>query len=271
MKGIKFMKIYEILDEENALSMGVLLYYEREGTCIIELQENLDEWTSPLLFTSYVKKKIYTIPRDISFLWVKERIIPSGRQNINGILARHKLKSYDEIKFLEISEGRCSQDSLYIRKKEKMPNYVVERMKKNIIDCVISEDDSLLCFFVDGVTKKIDLSQMAHIEGVDKILRNKDLFQSGKVCTGGYSVTFNDSIDIPANVLYESGIYIPLRLNDFLAFVQKNVLDTTESCNILECSRQNVAYMVKQQQLAPIKEEVKGNLYLKGEVLRNKW
>ena len=40
MKGIKFMKIYEILDEENALSMGVLLYYEREGTCIIELQEN---------------------------------------------------------------------------------------------------------------------------------------------------------------------------------------------------------------------------------------
>lgn len=265
------MKIFEIVDEENEISIGVLLYYEKEGTYIIELQDYLDEWTAPLLFASYVKKKIYTIPRTISFLWVKERVIPSGRQNISDILAHHKLKVYDEMKLLEISEGRCCQDSLFIKKIEKLPEYVVERTKKNMIECVISGDHVLLCFFADDIIKKVDITQITHVEGVDKVLKNKSLFQSGKVGTGGYSVTFNDSIDIPASVLYEAGEYIPLTIGDFIAFVQNNILDTTESCNILECSRQNISYMVKHQQLVPIKEEVKGNLYLKGDVLNNKW
>ena len=61
MKGIKFMKIFEIFDEENEISIGVLLYYEKEGTYIIELQEYLDEWTAPLLFACYVRKKIYQL------------------------------------------------------------------------------------------------------------------------------------------------------------------------------------------------------------------
>ena len=271
MKGAKFMKIFEILDKENEISIGVLLYYEKEGTYIIELQEYLDEWTAPLLFACYVRKKIYTIPREISFLWVKERVIPSGRQNISDILAHHKLKSYDEMKLLEISEGRCSQDSLFIKKIEKLPGYVVERTKKNLMECVISGDHSLLCFFADDTIKKVDITQLAYVEGMDKVLRNKSLFQSGKVGTGGYSVTFNDSIDIPAAILYESGVYIPLKLKDFIAFVQNNILDTSDSCNILECSRQNISYLVKQQQLVPVREEVRGNLYLKGEVLNHKW
>ncbi len=54
-------------------------------------------------------------------------------------------------------------------------------------------------------------------------------------------------------------------INVFYAVSKRN------SCNILECSRQNIAYMVKQQHLVPIKENVKGNLYLKGDILNNKW
>lgn len=49
------------------------------------------------------------------------------------------------------------------------------------------------------------------------------------------------------------------------------MLDTTESCDLLECSRQNMSYMVRKQQLTPVKEEVRGNLYLKGDVLRTLW
>lgn len=51
------MKIYEIMDSENNLSIGVLQYFEKERACVIELQEYLDEWNAPLLFTSFVKKK----------------------------------------------------------------------------------------------------------------------------------------------------------------------------------------------------------------------
>ena len=49
------MKAYEIWDDENQLSIGVLQYFDKEQRYIIELQENLDEWTAPLLFTNYVK------------------------------------------------------------------------------------------------------------------------------------------------------------------------------------------------------------------------
>ena len=271
MKGIKSMKIYEILDEENRISIGVLLYYEKEKTCVIELKDDLDEWNAPLLLASYVKKKTYTIPRDISFLWVKERVIPSGRQNIDAILRNHKLKIYDEMKLLEISQARCSQDSLFIKKIESLPEYVVERINRNLIDCAILDDNNLLCFFTDDTVKKVDLEELKATDGVDKILRNNSLFQSGKICAGGYAVTFNDSIDIPSSVLYEKGETVPLKLKDFLAFVNKNILDTRESCDVLECTRQNVSYMVNQQQLEPIKTDVKGNLYLKGDILKNKW
>lgn len=58
----------------------------------------------------------------------------------------HHMKSYDEMKFLEISEGRCSQDSLYIRKIDRLPDYVVERQKHNLVECVPMDEHALLCF-----------------------------------------------------------------------------------------------------------------------------
>lgn len=265
------MKIFEIRDSENELSIGVLLYYEKENTCVIELQEYLTEWNSPLLFTSYVKKKIYTIPREISFLWVKERVIPCGRQNISAILNTHKLEKYDELKMLEISAGKCSQDNLYIKKITKLPDFIIERRKKNLTDCVICEENMVLCFFEDETVKKISLEQIVNEDGIDKVLKNKALLESGKVGTGGYCLTFNDSIDIPALTLYDMENSVPLSKKDFEIFIKKNVLDTTEICDILECTRQNVAYMIRRGMIAPIKEEAKGNLYLKGDVLKNRW
>ncbi|PWE83179.1 hypothetical protein LD38_11455 [Agathobacter rectalis] len=64
---------------------------------------------------------------------------------------------------------------------------------------------------------------------------------------------------------------MPLTLEDFKKFTQKNMLDTTEVCNTLECSRQNISYIVKKKHILPIKESVRGNLYDKCEILRYKW
>lgn len=271
MKGMRFMKIYEILDYEEKRFIGVLLYYEQKKEFIIELSEHLDEWTAPLLFANLVKQHIFTVPRDLSFLWVKERIIPSGRQNITSILKNHKLESYDEMKFLELSRGRCSQDSLYIKKADKLPEYVRTRNEKNIVDCILCDKRVLLCFFVDGTVRKIDLNTISDMDDVDKILKNDSLYQSCEIGIGGYFITFNDSIDIAADVLYETGVRIPLSRNDFICFAQNNVLDTSQCCEILSCSRQNISYLVKQEKLHAIKENVKGNLYLKADVSRNKW
>lgn len=275
------MKIFEIIDGDKDNSVGTLLYYEKERTCIVELQEYLDEWSAPFLFANYVKNKIYTIPRDVSALWVRGRVIPSGRQNISDILKVHHLKEYDEMKFLELSEGRCSQDEMYIRQLDKLPEFVVERQQKNLSECVILGADNILCFFRDGNTRKIDLKKILkkdsvvqpldRLAGLDKVLDHDSLYKSGKIGTGGYFVTFNDSIDIPADILYGSGEEITLGLGDFKTFVRHNIIDTTESCDMLECSRQNISYMVNQGQMSAVKEAVRGNLYLKGEILSNRW
>lgn len=265
------MKIYKIIDEELDLLIGTLLYFEKSKDFVIELSEAVDEWTAPLLLTSYVKKGIFTIPRDISFLWVKERIIPSGRQNIGAILDTHKLKQYEEYAFLELSNGRCSQDQLYIKRIDELPDYVAERAKKNIKECVVLNQNTLLCFFADNTTRKVCLDELPQLDGIDKVRKNLQLLMSCQVGTGGYCITFNNAIDIPSALLYSAGIPIPLGLEDFVTFIRGNVFDTTDSCNALSCSRQNLAYLVKQEQLNTIRNDVKGNLYLKGSVLKNTW
>lgn len=265
------MKAYEIWDGENNRSIGILQYYEKEKNYIIELQEDLDEWTAPLLFTSFVCRGIYTIPRQESFLWVKERVIPSGRQNIGDILSNHKIMEYDEQKILEISRGKCSQDSLYIKKIDRLPAYVIERRKRNLVDCCMCAENEILCFFADDMVKKFSLEQIKNIDGIDKVMKNQLLFESGKVGTGGYCLTFNESIDVAANLLYEMVEDLPLRKKDFEAFVEKNVWDTSETCKALDCTRQNVSYLLNKNELTPIKKDVKGNLYLKGAVLKQRW
>ena len=248
----------------------------------------------------YVKNKVYTIPRDVSALWVRGRVIPSGRQNISDILKVHHLKEYDEMKFLEISEGRCSQDEMYIRQLDKLPEFVVERQQKNLSECVILGAYEIVTEKLNRetvyktVTRKFDVSELKmlvdvvqaskfiskkdseaqpidRLAGLDKVLENDRLYRSGKLGTGGYFVTFNDSIDVPTDILYESGEKVPLGLEDFKTFVRHNIIDTTESCEMLECSRQNISYMVNQGQMSVVKEDVRGNLYLKGEVLSNRW
>ena len=195
-------------------------------------------------FCGISEKNILTIPRDISFLWVK---------------------------FLEISEGRSAQDSLCIRKTDELPEYVMKRQKKNLLDCVALDGFSLLCFFADETVKKVELSHITRIEGVEKILKNEALFRTCGIGPGGYCATFNDSIDIPSYVLYREGSRIPLKYKDFMTFVTANIVDTQESCEMLNCSGQNLSYLLKQGYLKPLKENMKGNLYLKGDIDRNRW
>ena len=266
MEGTRFMKIYEIFDEENSLDIGVLLYHEKSKTFVIELRSELDEWTAPLLFTSFVKKGIYTISRDASLMWVRERVIPVGRQNIGSILSTHKLKEYDEMKLLELAQGRCSQDGLCIGKIDALPEFAVERAAHNLADCTALIGGILLCFFKDGTVKKISLSDIGDYQGVDKVIANNELYESCSLGWGGYYVTFNDSIDIPSWLLYETGRMLDVSYEDFIAFTEKNIVDTTKACQLLECTRQNLSYLVKQRNIEPIMTGVNGNLYLKNKI-----
>ena len=261
------MKIFELVDDEVHISIGCLLYYEKEKSFIIELQDNLTEWTAPLLFAEAVKQNKYTVLRELSLLWVKERIIPSGRQNISSILANAKLSTYNEIDLLERSKGRCSQDSIFLRKLDYVPEFVTNRMQHNLMEVVFCGGTDFLCFFCDDTVRKISFDSLKEITDIEKVISNEQVIKSGHIAAGGYVVTFNDSIDVPSSLLYDAGISISLSLNDFLCFVQNNIVDSSESCAMLECSRQNLAYLVSKNILTPVKKDVKGNLYTKGNIL----
>lgn len=265
------MKSFEIYDEINKKTLGVLLYYEKDHTFVAELKEDVDEWTAPFLFSGFVKKGIYTISREISYLWVKERLIPSGRQNIGAILSTHKLREYSEIRLLEIAEGRCVQDSLCVRRIHSLPTFVIKRQRRNLTDCVALADREILCIFADESIKKVDLDKFTEIAGIEKVMKNEALFLTCSISPGGYAATFNNSIDIPAYELYQSGKNIPLKYTDLKLLIKRNIVDTQEGCEIAGCSRQNLSYLVQKGLLTPLKENMKGNLYLKGDVQKNGW
>lgn len=267
------MKSYAIYDEElnRASAIGYLFYYEKADSFIIELCDNLDEWEAPLLLQGFVRQGIYTIPRDVSLMWVKERVIPSGRQNIGSILKTHKLKEYSEMSLLLLSKGKCSQDSCYIVEvtEEKIPGCIKDRIRNNVLECFWTEENQLVCMFIDNTVRKIDLTRLVDkYRDIYHVLKNKELLDSVKVGVGGYSVLFNESIEIQTYDLRKIGTLLPLTASDLYGFVRRNVLDTTAVCDILQCSRQNLSYLVKEGKLTPIIYGTKENLYLKGEIER---
>lgn len=267
------MKNFAIYDEqlERNLPIGYLFYFEKAHSFIIELAPDLDEWEAPLLFQGLVKKGIYTVPRDIALLWVKERIIPSGRQNIGEILKSHKLKEYSEIAMLTLSRGRSSQDSCFIKEvnAEMIPEWVKVRGRGNVVECFPTEDGDVVCLFQDNTARQVKLAKLEKkYNGLCYVMKHRELLESVQVGVGGYSISFNDSIEIVAVDLREAGDLLPLKANDFYGFIQKNVLDTTNACFIIECTRQNLAYLVKEKKVTPIIQGAKENLYTKGEISR---
>lgn len=265
------MKIYAIYDKDTYrdLALGYLFYYEKANEYIIELNDCLDEWEAPVLFQGLVKKGIYTVPKDISLLWVRERVIPSGRQNIGSILKNAKLREYNEMELLALSKGRCAQDNCYIEEivGNELPEDIRKRSAQNITECFPTEDKQIICLFRDNTVRKIDLSLLAlHNKDVLHILKNDQLLYSVKVGVGGYSISFGEAVEIASATVREAGALLSISACDIMGFVRTNVVDTTTACDMLQCSRQNLSYLVKTKKLVPVICGTKENLYTKGAI-----
>lgn len=265
------MKSYAIYDKnlERIAPIGYLFYYEKSESFVIELCEDLDEWEAPILFQKFVREHAYTIPREVSLMWIRERVIPSGRQNIGSILKNHRLKQYSEIALLELSKGKCLQDECYIAEitEAEIPESIKGRMKRNIRDCFLTDEMSLICMFQDDVVKKVEVSLLfGRYPKLQHLLTYKKMIEACTIGPGGYSIIFDDAVEIQSSDLRKEGEKLPLRTKDFISFLEKNVIDTTKACDVLQCSRQNLSYMVKEDKIGPIVEATKEKLYLKGDV-----
>lgn len=267
------MKTYAIRDNERNKNtpIGYLLCYEKAKEYIIELRDDLDEWEAPLLFQKYVREKNFTIPKDVTALWVQERVIPSGRQNIGTILKNAKMNEYQEMTLLKLSKGKCSQDSCYLEEidYEDIPEKIRMRSEKNVLECFPADNENIICMFRDNLARKVSLIKLQEqFEEVSYVLKKEELLRSVKVGVGGYSISFNNSIEIPVRVLRDETLSEPIVAEDFKTFVRSNMVDTTKACDVMQCSRQNISYMVNTGKLEPVWKGTKENLFTRGNIER---
>jgi len=67
------------------------------------------------------------------------------------------------------------------------------------------------------------------------------------------------------------GRRIPLTADDFRAFAAERIINAAEAAEILNCSRQYINELVKNDKLHPIKATGKNTMILKSEVLQRNW
>lgn len=256
-----------------AKNLAYLIYYEKEKTFYIELPEDAEEWETPLILSSYLKKGEKTINSYHSKLWVQQRIVPPDRQNLGHILKENNMDSYDEFELLMLSKGRCSQDDYYLYpvSSEKFLSEFESRFSKRIEDVVPLKNNYILVFFRNGKIKKCDVSLFIEKANCKTILSKYENFSTLEIQVGGYGIAWGSVLSIPSEKLYSTGEAINLSLDDFKCFVSNRVISISEASDILNCSRQNVNKLIKRGKLTPIDSKSNNILLLKNEVLERNW
>lgn len=270
------MKFFAIRDEEaqETKDLAYLIYYEREKRFYIELPDEADFWETPLILSSFAKRGIKTVNAYWSKIWVQQRIVPPDRQNLGQILKDNGLKEYDEFELLMLADGRCAQDSYYLTEvsEKVLLNAFELRYQKRVEDVVPLTDCQLLVFFRDGMIHKCDVKALV---GNDRqfapVIKNREIFCTVEVQTGGYGVCWGENLNIPDSVLYESSQAIPLTDMDLRQYIYHRVIDTTEATGLLNCSRQNIEDLVRRGKLHPVKITHKIKLFLKSEIRQRLW
>ncbi|MCQ2462587.1 MAG: DUF2442 domain-containing protein [Clostridia bacterium] len=269
------MKIFAIKSEsgKNAKIPAYLIYYENTKTFYIELDENADEWETPLILSSFLRKGEKTVDAYHSRIWVQQRIVPPDRQNLGQILKENGLDSYDEYELLMLSKGRCAQDDYYLSPvtPEKLPAELSVRFSRRIEDVVPLKNNRLIVFFRNGEIKKCDVGSFIEKAGCKSVLEKYDVFRTVEILTGGYGVSWGNVLTIPSEKLYGTGQIINLDADDFVSFVSNRVISASQACEILDCSRQNISDLIKRGKLNPIVSDGGNTLLLKNEIISRKW
>ena len=269
------MKIFAIRSDSmrKAKDLAYLIYYENEKTFYIELPQDADEWETPLILSSFLKKGERTVDAYHTKMWVQQRIVPSDRQNLGQILKENGLDSYDEFDLLMLSKGRCAQDDYYVQaiSRERLPADFEERFNRRIEDVVPLHNENLLAFFRNGKIKKCDVASYVDRANARSVLSSYEKFGAVEIQTDGYGVAWGTILSISNEKLYDMGTEIDLRPDDFKCFAVNRIISVAEACEILDCSRQNVNDLISRGKLTPVASKGNQTLLMKNEVLQRKW
>ena len=270
------MKIYAIINEadEDKKDLAYLFYYEHSKEFYIELMEGSDPWKVPLILSSFADRGQWTIGPYWSKEWVRHRIIPYERQNIGRILKDNKLRAYDEFALLVKAKGRCAQDDCCIEERcfEELPYDIRMRINKCIDDVVVLDDNKMLVFYKTGQAREYDPNDIIKLAGRQREkVAGKEILNLIKLLEGGRGIVWEHHKAVSAEDLWSRGTEVPFKYEYFRSFVENNLIDTTEACDLLNCSRQYINELVKTGKLKPVRATDKNTLFLKKDILERNW
>ncbi len=264
------MVVFEIRNkEEKGNLLGYLFYYERSKRFFSELLKETDEWTAPFMFSGHVKRGVYSIDSVWSAKFVGQRIIPPDRQNLGSILDKNGLKEYDEFKLLQLSEGRCAQDELYlVRIHEKDINPEIKnRLNEKILDVMPLKDNKVIVFYKNGESRTADIKKICGEDRLfGKILSDGDVFKNVRVSPGGNGIEWGEERFISAETLKAHGKRSDICYGDLLGFIRERLVDTAETAGMLNCSRQYIKQLSDKQKLTPVREGANSNIFMKSSI-----
>lgn len=107
-------KTLELHDGALGKQVGVLRYAADTKQFAMSLFPDIPAIDLPLsleIFAAHDKREL--THQDV-MTWIRGRICPSGRQNINSILKELDLLEYDEFAILMHTKARCDKDELYL-------------------------------------------------------------------------------------------------------------------------------------------------------------
>lgn len=265
------MKIFAIKDEmlTKDIIIGYLIYYENPKAFYIEITDNIDYWDVPPILSSFVERGIYSINSIWSYRWIKQRIVPKERQNISQILRDNGLKEYDEFSLLILTMGRCEQDDCYLEKVSLnfFPELLIRRWNTKVKEVVPLTSPHLLAFFRNGLTKIVNIQEIA-TSYCEPYIVNQKRFNTVEVQPDGYGIYWNEQAVLSHQELFIHGSTIPLTLEDLHSYLQHRVVSASEACNLLNCSRQNIDDLIRRDKLHPIRTDTKYKLFSKYEVMQ---
>lgn len=265
------MRLFALKDstDPDAVTIAVLCCYEAEREYYIDMPAGTDPWTVPFVLSSFATRGRWAVPPDWSRRWVESRLVPQSRQNLGEVLKENNLESYDTLRLLELTDGRNSQDDCYLERIDLVtaPKWFRERESKRIVEAVPLGAYRLLVAFRTGEVRVCDAHDFeVKVPGIERVLAKPDLFDRCEMALGGRGVRWGSSIWISDERLRIAGQAIGLTWDDLARIAPALLLDTAETSQILDCTRQNVSALAKRGSLTPVKSGGKSTLFIRADV-----
>ena len=108
------MKVFALNDDALQKQVGVFRYDIDKKQFSMSILPDIPAADLPLSLEIFAANGKRELGNEDVLTWLRGRICPPGRQNINSILKEHQLPEYDEFSMLMHTMARCDKDELYL-------------------------------------------------------------------------------------------------------------------------------------------------------------